>query len=66
MGKWLEFRGNTDQVLTHIKWCRANLGVLGVDWQFHGNYRKLEIKIHDPKIRTWYLLKFPQPQHQRP
>ena len=46
-------------ITDHIKWCRANLGARGRDWDFSGNTNTVHIWIneHSPKY-TFYELKY--------
>jgi hypothetical protein len=42
----------------HIRWCRANLGERGVDWDFEGA-RNLVVHIRNSPQAAFYRLKFP-------
>jgi hypothetical protein len=43
----------------HIRWCRANLGERGRDWDFSGTNRKIQIWVReDSPPYTFYNLKY--------
>ena len=45
--------------LDHVKWCRANLGERGVDWDFVGGI-KVEVIIYSKKALVTYVLWNPE------
>lgn len=45
--------GNKDS-LTHIKWCRRNLGERGDGWDFAGSGKSLTIFIWSKKLQFMY------------
>lgn len=45
--------GNKDS-LTHIKWCRRNLGERGDGWDFAGSGKSLTIFIWSNKLQFMY------------
>lgn len=50
--------GSPEEVVDHVRWCRANLGVRGSDWDFVGGFKKVQIIISSGKMLTYYKLKF--------
>lgn len=54
------FEGTTQEVIDHVRWCRNNLGELGVDWEFASSRlgKKIDVWIVHNKTATWYTLKF--------
>jgi hypothetical protein len=43
----------------HIRWCRANLGERGRNWDFSGTNRKIQIWVReDSPSYTFYNLKY--------
>ena len=51
-------------ILEHVRWCRANLGQRGIDWDFTGS-ANLEISIYTAQAATFYTLKFPAAEVQK-
>ena len=51
-------------ILEHVRWCRANLGQRGVDWDFTGS-ANLEISIYTEQAATFYTPKFPAAEVQK-
>lgn len=54
------FAGTTAEVITHVRWCRANLGVIGQEWDFASSRmgKNLDIWISNERNAVWYQLKF--------
>ena len=44
--------------LDHIKWCRANLGERGVDWDFYGGIN-IEVVIFSQQSMVTYVMWHP-------
>lgn len=57
MKYYFTFQGRPDEVVAHVKWCRANMGVRGPDWDFIGNHKRIQITITNPRSATFYTLK---------
>ena len=47
--------GNKDS-LTHIKWCRRNLGERGDGWDFAGSGKSLTIFMWSTKLQFMYAM----------
>jgi hypothetical protein len=45
-----------ETVVDHLKWCRQNMGVRGVGWEFHGAFRRTQIEIWEPRLITMYVM----------
>lgn len=58
MANKFTFRGTQQEVSDHIRWCRANLGARGWGWEFVGSLYKVEVQVIEPKLLTYYTLKF--------
>jgi hypothetical protein len=50
---------NDIDIVKHIRWCRQNLGERGLDWDFSGSNKKVEIWVREesPKF-SFYELKY--------
>jgi hypothetical protein len=57
MKYYFTFQGNQNEVVAHVKWCRANLGDRGQDWDFSGGNKRIQIAIKNPRSATFYTLK---------
>ena len=44
--------------MSHIKWCRQNLGERGTTWDFSGTQKLVFIEIYDNKALAIYKLKW--------
>lgn len=51
-----EFKGTPSEVVAHLKWCRENMGDRGGDWDFSGNYTKIQIQIKNDRKQMIYWL----------
>ena len=61
MSAWkFQFEGSTGEVIDHVRWCRANLGNIGEEWDFASSRmgKSLDIWISNDGKATWYKLKF--------
>jgi hypothetical protein len=58
MKYYFTFQGNQNEVVAHVKWCRANLGDRGLDWDFSGGNTRIQIAIKNPRSATFYTLKY--------
>jgi hypothetical protein len=57
-----KFQGSPNEVIEHIRWCRANLGILGEQWDFASSRmgKCVDVWIVDSSKASWYVLKFKQ------
>ena len=55
-----KFDGTANEVIEHVRWCRANLGTIGQEWDFASSRmgKNLDIWISNDKTAMWYRLKF--------
>jgi hypothetical protein len=60
MSNHYTFRGTTVELTNLLKWCRSNLGNRGLDWDFTGGVKKVELVIKNPKYLTFFVLKYPK------
>jgi hypothetical protein len=49
---------STNNLVVRIKWCRANLGERGKDWDFMGGSNRVEICIYKESLASFYQLTF--------
>ena len=55
--KVFTFRGRPNEnIVTHLKWCRANMGERGKGWDFHGAFTNTQIEIWDQQLLTMYIM----------
>ena len=59
-GYSFRFEGTPEEVITHVRWCRGNLGTVGTDWDFASNSmgKVVTVWIVKDKDAAWYRLKF--------
>lgn len=55
-----QFEGSSNEVIDHLRWCRANLGNITTDWDYAASSRgrRVQIWIVDDGAAMWYRLKF--------
>jgi hypothetical protein len=47
----------TKEQLPVLKWLRAN-GVRGIDWEFSGGYKAIEVRFMNDKLELAYIMRY--------